>query len=131
MTQHCARSPSIPPPWFNDRSAIANASMNPLADPQMEAFAQARFAGKTLVEAHYAAGYAGDKASASRLNQLHEVKERIAELYRERAADTAYEKTSAVRDLLTIIHTAPSDASEDHPLCEVRMGKNGPYHRLP
>jgi hypothetical protein len=102
-----------------------------LENEQHESFAQARFDGKTLVEAHYAAGCAGDKASASRLNQLHEVKERIAELYRERAADTAYEKTHALRDLLAIIHTAPSDASEDHPLCEVRMGKNGPYHRLP
>jgi hypothetical protein len=105
--------------------------MPSLENEQHESFAQARFAGKTLVEAHYAAGYAGDKASASRLNQLHEVKERIAELYRERATETAYEKTSAVRDLLAIIHTAPFDAEEDNPMCEVRIGKDGPYHRLP
>jgi hypothetical protein len=52
--------------------------MSVLADSQHEAFAQARFAGKSLTEAHYAAGYAGDKASASRLNRLHEVQERIA-----------------------------------------------------
>ncbi len=65
---------------------------------RQEAFAQARFAGRTIVEAHYAAGFAGDKASASRLNRQHDVQERIAELFRE----TAAEKTNAIRDLLAI-----------------------------
>src|SRR5215218_718116 len=105
--------------------------MSILVDPQKEAFAQSRFSGKTIVEAHYAAGFAGDKASASRLNRQHDVQERIAELFREAAAQTAYEKTNAVRDLLSIIHTPPSNADDDNPLCEVRMGKDGPYHRLP
>jgi phage terminase small subunit len=105
--------------------------MSILANEQHEAFAQARFAGQSLTEAHYTAGFAGDKASASRLNRTHEVQERIAELFREAAAQVAYEKTDAARDLLAIIHTPPSDADEDHPLCEVRMGKDGPYHRLP
>jgi hypothetical protein len=102
-----------------------------LENPQHEAFAQARFAGKTLVEAHYSAGYAGDKASASRLGQLHEIKERIAELYREAAAQTAYDKTHAVRDLLGIIHACPADAGADNPLCEPRMGKDGTRYRFP
>src|SRR4029079_649897 len=102
-----------------------------LENSQHEAFAQARFAGKSLVEAHYAAGYAGDKASASRLGQLFEIKERIAELYREAAAQTAYEKAHAVRDLLGIIHACASEASDDNPLCEVRMGKDGPCYRFP
>jgi len=102
-----------------------------LSDSQHEAFAQARFAGKTLVEAHYAAGYAGDKASAFKLNQLFEVKERIAELYREAATQTIYEKTHAVRDLLAIIHACAADANAENPLCESRLGKNGTYYRFP
>src|SRR4051794_19770139 len=81
---------------------------NALADnEQHEAFAQARFSGKSLTEAHYAAGYAGDKSRASKLSQLFEIKERIAELYREAATQTPYEK-SDVGDLLTIFHTAPA-----------------------
>jgi hypothetical protein len=96
-----------------------------------EIFAQARFAGKSLEEAQAEAGLRGDKSVASRLGRTAEVRERIAELYRERAARTAYEKTNAVRDLLAILHTAPADADEDNPLCEVRMGKEGTYHRLP
>jgi hypothetical protein len=105
-----------------------------LENPQHEAFAQARFARKSVVEAHEAAGLSGANGSASRLNRLPEVQERIAELYRERAAETAYDKAGAVRDLLSIIHTSPADAEEagaEHPLCEVRMGKDGPYHRFP
>jgi hypothetical protein len=108
--------------------------MSLLANEAHEAFAQSRFAGHTLVEAHQTAGLGGDKVAASRLARLPEVRERIAELYRERAAETAYDKSSAVRDLLTIIHTSPADAEEagaEHPLCEVRMGKDGPYHRFP
>ena len=105
--------------------------MPTLPNPHHEAFAQARFAGKSLVEAHEAAGFSGAKASASRLNHLPEVRERIAELHREAAAMSACEKTSIVQDLLAIIHSAPADVSEDHPLCEVRMGRDGPYHRLP
>src|SRR4051794_13366667 len=81
--------------WTLDPAATAQPPLNEpqpilpmptLENEQHETFAQARFAGKTLVEAHYAAGYAGDKASASRLNQVHEVRERIAELFREAAA---------------------------------------------
>jgi hypothetical protein len=102
-----------------------------LSNPHHETFAQARFAGKTLAEAHESAGLSGDKATASRLSGTTEVQERIAELYRERATETMYDKASAVRDLLTVIHTPPSEAIDDHPLCEVRMGKNGPYHRFP
>src|SRR4051812_25145927 len=40
-------------------------SMSALINQQLEAFAQARFAGKSLTEAHYAA----DKSSASKLSQ--------------------------------------------------------------
>jgi phage terminase small subunit len=102
-----------------------------LSNSQHEAFAQARFSGKSLLEAHYAAGYAGDKATASRLNHLPEITERIAELYREAAAQTTYEKSHAVQDLLAIIHACASEAAEDNPLCEVRIGKHGPYYRFP
>ena len=102
-----------------------------LENPQHEAFAQARFAGKSLVEAHSAAGYAGDKASAYDLNQLFEVKERIAELYREAASQAIYEKTHAVRDLLAIVHACAADANAENPLCEPRLGKDGLYYRFP
>jgi hypothetical protein len=102
-----------------------------LENSQHEAFAQARFAGKSLVEAHYAAGYAGDKASAFKLGQLFEIKERIAELYREAAAQTVYEKAHVVRDLLAIIHACPADATADNSLCEPRMGKEGTSYRFP
>src|SRR5947207_12898544 len=102
-----------------------------LSDSQQESFAQARFAGKSLVQAHYAAGYAGDKAGAFKLNNLFEVKERIAELYREAAAQTAYEKTHAVQDLLGIIHACSADAGQDNPLCEARPGKDGTSYRFP
>src|SRR6187402_1690580 len=95
-----------------------------LENTQHEAFAQARFSGKSLVAAHYAAGYAGDKASAFKLGQLFKIKERIAELYREAAAEAVYEKTHAVQDLLAIIHACPADATADNPLCEPRMGKD-------
>jgi hypothetical protein len=120
-------------PWtFNPKPETRNPKRMPaLENAQHEAFAQARFDGKTLTESHYAAGYAGDKATASRLGKLPGIQERVAELYRERATATAYEKTNAVRDLLAVIHTPPSDAGDDTPLCEVHMGKDGPYHRLP
>jgi hypothetical protein len=116
-----------------------------LANEAHERFAQARFTGQTLAEAYRAAGLssvtsaeqdavAKVKIAASRLARQPEVQERIAELYRERAAEAVYEKTSAVRDLLAIIHTSPADAEEagaEHPLCEVRIGKDGTYHRFP
>jgi hypothetical protein len=109
----------------------AHPNMPILTNPQHEAFAQARFDGKSLAEAHYGAGYAGDTSTASRVGKLPEIQERIAEFYRERAAATAYEKTNAVRDLLAVVHTCPADADDDNPLCEVHMGKEGPYRRLP
>jgi hypothetical protein len=42
-----------------------------------------------------------------------------------------YAKADAIRDLIAIIHARSSDAADDNPLCELRMGKNGPYHRFP
>jgi hypothetical protein len=116
-----------------------------LANEAYERFAQSRFAGQTLAEAYQAAGLfsvasakedaaASLKFAASHLARQPEVQERIAELYRERAAEIAYDKASAMRDLLAIIHTSPADAEEggaEHPLCEVRMGKDGTYHRFP
>jgi hypothetical protein len=105
-----------------------------LANAQHEAFAQARFAGQTQLEAYQAAGFGTSdscKVAASRLARQPDIQERIAELYRERAAESVYDKAGAVRDLLSIIHTAPSDVDGDHPLCEVRMGKDGTCHRFP
>src|SRR5436190_11484374 len=102
-----------------------------LENPQHEAFSQARFAGKSLLEAHYVAGYAGDRVGANEINQLFEVKERIAELYREAASQTIYDKTHAVRDLLAIVHACAADANAGNPLCEPRLGKEGLYYRFP
>jgi hypothetical protein len=102
-----------------------------LANSQHEAFAQARFAGKSLLEALEAAGLTGCKATASNLNRLSEVRERVTALYREAAAEASYQKTSAIRDLIAIIHACPSDAGPGEPLCETRLGKDGPYYRFP
>jgi hypothetical protein len=105
--------------------------MSALTNSQHEAFAQARFAGKSLTEALEAAGLTGCKATASNLNRLPEVRERVTALYREAATKATYQKTSAVRDLITVIHACPSDAGPGEPLCELRLGKDGPYYRFP
>jgi hypothetical protein len=109
--------------------------MAALENPQHEAFAQARFAGQSLEQSSNTAGLrtgdGGAQTSASRLARLPEIQERIAELYRDRVAEVSYNKAAAVRDLLSILHTPPSETDEHHPLCEVRMGRNGAYHRLP
>lgn len=102
-----------------------------LENPQHEAFAQARFSGKSLLEALEAAGLTGCKATASNLNRLPEVRERVTALYRGAAAKATYQKTSAIRDLIAIIHACPSDAGPGEPLCETRLGKDGPYYRFP
>jgi hypothetical protein len=76
--------------------------MPALANPQHEAFAQARFAGKSLLEALEAAGLTGCKATASNLNRLPKVRERVTALYREAAAKASYQKTSAIRQVRLI-----------------------------
>jgi hypothetical protein len=105
--------------------------MPPLSDAHHETFAQARFAGKSIEEAYAAAGFTGQKTSASKFNRLPEIRERLAELHREAAAETTYEKTHAVHDLLAIIHACPADAGADNPLCEPRMSKDGTCYRFP
>lgn len=54
--------------------------MAALPDPQQEAFAQARLAGKTADEAYVLAGYKQNRSNASRLNRNPAVVARIAEL---------------------------------------------------
>lgn len=105
--------------------------MPTLPNPIHEDFAQARALGKSLIDAFQIAGGAGQKTSAARLNQRPDVQARIAEIQEDTATKTTYDKISAVRDLVAIIHARASDAGADHPLCEVHMGKNGPYHRFP
>src|SRR3954462_14034336 len=102
-----------------------------LTDSQHEAFAQARFTGRTLMEAFSDARFTGVKASAAKLAQRFDIKERIAELFRDAASRSVYDKASGVKDLLGIIHACPSEAAEDNPLCERRLGKNGDYYRFP
>jgi hypothetical protein len=46
-------------------------------------------------------------------------------------ADTAYNRDNAIRDLVAIIHARSTEAGEDNPLCEVRLGKNGLHYRFP
>jgi len=57
--------------------------MAPLENPRHEAFAQARFAGKSLIEGLEAAGLTGCKATASNLNRLPEVRERVTARWEE------------------------------------------------
>lgn len=106
--------------------------MNPLADVQHEIFAQHRANGASLLEAYRRAGYHnGGRTAALRLQDTPAVTERIAALQAASLDRASYEKARAVQDLITIIHAKPADASADHPLCEVLMSRDGPYHRFP
>ena len=105
--------------------------MSIIPNPSHEAFAQARFAGKSLVESLEASGLQGDESTASQLSRTPEVRGRVAELFRAAATQSAYEKREAVQDLLAILHTCPADVTEDSPLCEVRRGAGDPSYRLP
>ena len=106
--------------------------MNPLANPRHEAFAQARFSGMPVMEAYHAAGYVGSLPQvASKVSQHPDVKARLMELHNAAAKVMAYERLDAIKDLLTIIKARPSEAKPDHPLCEVRTGRDGQYHRFP
>ncbi len=103
-----------------------------LSNARREAFAQARFSGLSVMDAYRAAGYEGDTPkSASAISQHPEVKARLLELHNAAATVMAYDRMDAIRDLVTIIKASPSEATPDHPLCEVRTGRGGPYHRFP
>ena len=109
-------------------SAEPDAPLTPL----QEAFAQGRFLGMGVKEAYKAAGYSGDSAQrASRVNQHPPVKARIAQLRKAAEDALPYKKHEALNDLIAMIHASPSEASADHPLCEMRMGQEGPYYRFP
>lgn len=106
--------------------------MSALLNPRHEAFARARFSGVPVMEAYRAAGYEGETAPvASKVSQHPEVKARLMELHNAAAKIMAYERLDAIKDLVTIIKARPSEAAADHPLCEVRAGRNGEYHRFP
>jgi hypothetical protein len=107
-------------------------NMTPLENPRHEAFAQARFSGLSVMDAYHAAGYVGETPQiASKVSQHPDVKARLMELHNAAAKVMVYERNDAIQDLLTIIKARPSEATSDHPLCEVRTGRNGTYHRFP
>jgi hypothetical protein len=100
--------------------------------PRQEAFAQARFAGMNVMEAYRAAGYASEAPQrASRVNRHPLVQARIAELRKAAEDMLPYKRHEAVNDLIAIVQACPEEASADNPLCETRMGHQGPYHRFP
>ena len=106
--------------------------MNPLSNSRHEAFAQARFNGMPVMEAYHAAGYVGVLPQvASKVSQHPDVKARLMELHNAAAKVMAYERLDAIKDLVAIIKARPSEAKPDHPLCEVRTGRSGQYHRFP
>jgi hypothetical protein len=106
--------------------------MKPLSNPRHEAFAQARFSGLGVMEAYRTAGYVGELPQlATKVSQHPEVKARIMELHNAAATVVRYEKLDVIKDLVSIIKARPSEASPEHPLCEVRTGRQGQYHRFP
>lgn len=106
--------------------------MPSLPNTRHESFAQARFSGMGVMDAYRAAGYEGAcPSAASKVSQHPDVKARLTELHNAAATTVAYARMDAVKDLLTIIRARPSEAAEDHPLCEVRSSRNGEYHRFP
>jgi hypothetical protein len=100
--------------------------------PRQEAFARARFSGMGVMEAYKAVGYVGNSPErASRVNRHPPVAARLAQL-RQGAEDALpYKKHEAINDLIAIMHASPEEASENNPLCEMRMGHEGPYYRFP
>src|SRR3954462_4356497 len=105
--------------------------MSALISPRHEAFAQARFSGMSVMEAYRAAGYEGATPQvASCVSQHPEVKARLRELHNRAGTIMAYERADAIKDLVAVIKAPPCSASEDHPLCETRSGRNGTYSRF-
>ncbi len=71
-----------------------------------EAFAQARAAGATLIQAYEAAGYAPSRAHGSRLASRPEIAERIAELRALDITENPSGTASVVAALLRIAKTS-------------------------
>ncbi len=65
------------------------------------------------------------------MNQHPAVKARLAALRKAAEDAVPYKKHEAINDLITMIHASPAEAGPDNPLCETRMGHEGPYHRFP
>lgn len=106
--------------------------MSVLTNARREAFAQARFRGLSVMDAYRAAGYEGDTPkSASAISQHPEVKARLLELHNAAATVMTYDRRDAINDLVAIIKASPSEATPEHPLCETRTSRSGPYHRFP
>jgi hypothetical protein len=112
--------------------AGANPSAPPPLSPKQEAFAQARFAGMGVMDAYRAAGYhSGCPDRASRVSQHPAVKARLTALRKAAEDALPYRKHEAINDLIAIIHASPVEADPGQPLCELRMGHSGAYHRFP
>ncbi len=65
------------------------------------------------------------------MNQHPAVKARLAALRKAAEDAVPYKKHEAINDLITMIHASPAEAGPDNPLCETRMGHEGPYYRFP
>jgi hypothetical protein len=115
-----------------DEKELACTDVDSPLTPLQEAFAQGRFLGMGVLEAYRAAGYTGDSPQrASRVNHHPPVRARIAQLRKAAEDALPYKKHEAINDLITMIHASPSEANADHPLCETRMGHEGPCYRFP
>jgi hypothetical protein len=116
--------------WYEPREPHREVC-GPLS-PRQEAFAQARFAGMKVMEAYRAAGYTSEAPQrASRVNCHPLVQARVAALRKAAEDMLPYKRHEAVNDLIALVHASPEEASPTNPLCETRMGHEGPYHRFP
>ena len=88
--------------------------------------------GRAYEQAGYSVKCPQDADSlASKMSRNVKVAEYIAEL-RESAVEAAgMTRDEAVSKLIGIVNAKPSDASMDNPLCDLRMGKAGPYAAFP
>ncbi len=107
--------------------------MGMLKNPKDEAFCQHYAQYGNASEAwRLATGYTRDADSRSHSLMVKTgIKERISEIRQELAEEVAYTRQEALKDLVSIIKAAPAEASEDGALCEMRMGKSGPYYTFP
>lgn len=102
-----------------------------LENSRHEAFAQALAQGQTADAAYEAAGYKADRGHASRLASNGNVVARVRELQEATAATASMSREQAVKMCVEILQAPPSSAHLDNPLCELKMGKDGPYAVYP
>jgi hypothetical protein len=102
-----------------------------LENPRHEAFAQGLASGLTATEAYERAGYRGGGSHAWRLHGTEEVRARVRELQEATALRAGMSREEAVAMCIEILKAPPSAAHLEHPLCELKMGKDGPYAIFP